>query len=333
MKLIARSPFRATLIGLLAPVCWGMSVALVRSIAENFGLAQGQVMLYAVAAACLLVLVGIPKLSTVDRRYLFLGLPMANICSLCFCMAIFFSEGGAQTMEVGMVNYLWPALTLLFAVLFNRVRTRWWIVPGVILAFTGIVRILAGDAGFSIEGFAGRLMENPLSYVLAFCAALTWAAFSSMTRAWGGSANLSTVIFIIDMLIYCILWACGFGTDAVGDSTEASAHGIVSIIFGGFAMGLAYAAWTIGVARGHVTVLAVASYFTPVLSCVFATFWIGAKLDGSFWQGVGLVVAGSLLCWDATERGMKALRALEARGETSGATRLWRRLTGRSPRA
>ena len=37
---------RATLIGLLAPLCWGMGVSLVRGIAEGFGLAQGQTLLY-----------------------------------------------------------------------------------------------------------------------------------------------------------------------------------------------------------------------------------------------------------------------------------------------
>lgn len=30
-------------------------------------------------------------------------------------------------MEVGMVNYLWPSLTILFAVLFNRIYTRLWL--------------------------------------------------------------------------------------------------------------------------------------------------------------------------------------------------------------
>lgn len=44
---------RATLIGLLAPLCWGMGVSLVRGIAEGFGLAQGQTLLYTTAAVCL----------------------------------------------------------------------------------------------------------------------------------------------------------------------------------------------------------------------------------------------------------------------------------------
>ncbi|MDO5532488.1 aromatic amino acid DMT transporter YddG [Sutterella sp.] len=300
----AASVRRATLIGLFAPVCWGMGVALVRGIAEGFGLAQGETLLYLVAVVCLWFMVGVPDLRTVDRRYLLLGLPMANLCSICYCLAIFFSTGGKQTMEVGMVNYLWPALTLLFAVIFNGVRTRWWIVPGVMLAFVGIIQILAGNDGFSLAGFVARLKENPWSYVMALFAALTWASFSSMTKAWSNGANLSTVIFAIDAAIYGVLWFLDIGTETLG---EPDAHGIVSVVLGGAAMGAAYAAWTHGVSKGNVTTLALASYFTPVLACLFGVVWIGAELDGSFWTGVALVVAGSLLCWDATDRGVKAL--------------------------
>lgn len=53
---------------------------------------------------------------------------------------------------------------------------------------------------------------------------------------------------------------------------EPSAHGWISVILGGIAMGGAYAAWTQGMTKGNITVLAAASYFTPVLSCVFAVF-------------------------------------------------------------
>lgn len=317
---------RATLIGLLAPLCWGMGVSLVRGIAEGFGLAQGQTLLYTTAAVCLFFVIGIPDLRTVDRRYLIFGLPTANASSLCFTLSIFFSAGGTQTMEAAMVNYLWPALTLLFAVVFNGVRSRWWIAPGMVLAFCGIVEILAGGQGFSLEGFISRLLEHPLSYILAVGAAVTWAAFSSMTRAWGGSTNLACLIFCINASIYGVQWLCGFGTQMVG---EPSAHGWISVILGGIAMGGAYAAWTQGMTKGNITVLAAASYFTPVLSCVFAVFWIGAKLDSSFWTGVAAVVVGSLLCWDATARGMKPLLALEAQGRTSAANRIWLHLTGR----
>lgn len=292
---------QATLIGLFAPICWGMSVSLVRGIAEGFGMAQGQFFLYCVATICVFFIVGLPDFHRIDRRYLYFGIPTANLSSLSFCLAIFTSSGGAQTMEVGMVNYLWPSLTILFAVLFNGVRTRWWLYPGLFVAFGGIIVILSGDKGFSLTEFVARFAENPVSYLLALVAAVTWAGYSSMTRAWGNGINPSTIIFAVDTLVFLVLWFLDIGSQPVA----ASAHGLMSVIFGGIAVGMAYVVWTLGMSKGNITVLAAASYFTPVLSCVFATFWIGAELNSSFWTGVVLVVAGSLLCWDATGRGMK----------------------------
>lgn len=295
------SSTQATLIGLFAPICWGMSVGLVRGIAEGFGMAQGQFFLYCVATTCVFLIVGLPDFHRIDKRYLYFGIPTANLSSLTFCLAIFTSSGGAQTMEVGMVNYLWPSLTILFAVLFNGVRTRWWLYPGLLVAFGGIIVILSGDKGFSLTEFVVRFAENPVSYLLALVAAVTWAGYSSMTRAWGNGINPSTIIFAVDTLVFLVLWLLDIGSQPVA----ASAHGLMSVIFGGIAVGMAYVVWTLGMSKGNITVLAAASYFTPVLSCVFATFWIGAELNSSFWMGVVLVVVGSLLCWDATGRGMK----------------------------
>lgn len=251
----------------------------------------------------MLFTVGAPDFRKIDKRYLFLGLPTANLSSLSICLAIFTSSGGAQTMEVEMVNYLWPSLTILFAVLIDRIGTCWWLYPGLVVAFIGIIVILSGDQGFSFSEFAVRFAENPVSYLLALTVAVTWAGYlsMSMTRAWGGTTNLTTLIFIVDTSIFGLLWLVGVGS-------ASTAHGIVSVLFGGIAVGMAYAAWTLGMSRGNMAVLAAASYFTPMLSCVFATFWIDAKLDFGFWSGVALVVAGSLLCWDATGRGMRALK-------------------------
>lgn len=292
---------QAMLIGLFAPICWGMSVSLVRGIAEGFGMALGQFFLYCVATICVFFIVGLPDFHRIDKRYLYFGIPTANLSSLSFCLAIFTSSGGAQTMEVGMVNYLWPSLTILFAVLFNGVRTRWWLYPGLLVAFGGIIVILSGDKGFSLTEFVARFAENPVSYLLALVAAVTWAGYSSMTRAWGNGINPSTIIFAVDTLVFLVLWLLDIGSQPVA----ASAHGLMSVIFGGIAVGMAYVVWTLGMSKGNITVLAAASYFTPVLSCVFATFWIGAELNSSFWMGVVLVVVGSLLCWDATGRGIK----------------------------
>ena len=109
---------RATLIGLTAPVCWGMTVGLIRSITESFGLAAGLTLLYGATIVFLYVLLGRPRLRAFPRKYLFFGIPLANVCSICFCLSMYLSAGGQQTVEVGMINYTWPCLVVLFAILF-----------------------------------------------------------------------------------------------------------------------------------------------------------------------------------------------------------------------
>ena len=286
---------RATLIGLTAPVCWGMTVGLIRSITESFGLAAGLTLLYGATIVFLYVLLGRPRLRAFPRKYLFFGIPLANVCSICFCLSMYLSAGGQQTVEVGMINYTWPCLVVLFAILFNGQKARWWIVPGVRVSFAGIMLVLGGEGGIDLPGIWRHVQGNPWSYVLAFCGAVAWAAYSNLTRAWSNGHNPTLVVFALDFLIFGALWAAGFG-----DLAHATLMGWISVAVGAIAMGGSYAAWSYGVTRGNITILAIASYFTPVLSCLFATVWIGAGLDASFWKGVAVVVAGSLMCWSST---------------------------------
>ena len=286
---------KATLIGLAAPVCWGMSVGLIRSITEEFGLAAGLTMLYASTCLFLVFFLGLPKLRVYPKQYLFFGIPLSNVCSICFCLSLYLSDGGQQTVEVGMVNYLWPCLVVLFAVLFNGQKARWWIAPGVVISFLGVMLVLGGENGIQPSLIVEHIRQNPWSYVLAFCGAVAWAAYSNLTRAWSNGENPTLIVFAIDSVIFSCLWLAGYG-----DLSHASVMGWISVGVGAVAMGGSYAAWSYGVTRGNITVLAIASYFTPVLSCLFATAWIGAKLDGSFWQGVAVIVLGSLLCWSST---------------------------------
>ena len=200
---------RATLFGLTAPICWGMTVGLIRSITESFGLAAGLTLLYGATIVFLFFLLGRPRLSAFPRKYLFFGLPMAYLCSICFCLSMYLSDGGQQTVEVGMINYTWPCLVVLFAILFNGQKARWWIVPGVIISFAGIMLVLGGENGIDLPGIWQHMQGNPLSYLLAFCGAVAWAAYSNLTRAWSNGQNPTLIVFALDFLIFASLWLAG----------------------------------------------------------------------------------------------------------------------------
>ena len=90
------TPGQATAIGLLAPVCWGLTVSLVRGIAEGFGMAQGEFLLYLIATVSVFLAAGLPDFSRMDRRYLFLGVPTACVSSLSFCLRRRRSDDGSR---------------------------------------------------------------------------------------------------------------------------------------------------------------------------------------------------------------------------------------------
>jgi len=289
---------RATLVGLSAPVCWGMSVGLVRSITESFGMAAGLAIFNWVVCAFLLLILGLPDLKKFPRKFLLFGIPLGNIYTICFCLSLYLADGAQQTVEVGMVNYLWPCLVVLFAVLFNGQKARWWMWPGVAACFFGLTLVLGGDYGFRPAEFAAHIRSNPWSYGLAFAGAVTWGAYSNVVRAWSSGQNPALVVFAIDSLVFTALWAAGWG-----DLSGGTAQGWISVVLGAIAVGGAYAAWNFGVTHGNITLLGIASYFTPVLSCLFSSLWLDASISGPFWLGVGILVAGSLLCWHATRAG------------------------------
>ncbi|MCF0253621.1 MAG: aromatic amino acid DMT transporter YddG, partial [Duodenibacillus sp.] len=264
---------RATLIGMAGPVCWGTSVGLVRTLSELCGPALGVSVMSAMAAVILGRVCGVPRLSAFRPRYLILGVGAAAACEFFFALSLAISDGGRQTLEVGMVNYLWPCLTLAAAIVFNGQKARPWVVLGLAVAFAGIMTVMSGDGGLDLAAMAARMRSNPLSYLLALAGAVCWALYCSATRAWAGGLNPVALIYAINAAVFGVLYAAGFGP-RVALTWQGAGVALVAAVV----MGSAYAAWTHGVLKGSMTALAIASYFTPVLSCLFGAVLLSAEL-------------------------------------------------------
>ena len=78
-------------------------------------------------------------------------MPFANICSICFCASMYLCQDQRQTVEVGMVNYLWPSLVIIFSIIINGQKARWWIVPGLLVSMCGIMIVLGAAAASTWE--------------------------------------------------------------------------------------------------------------------------------------------------------------------------------------
>ena len=294
---------KATLIGLIAIVLWSSIVGLIRGVSESLGAVGGAAMIYSVASVMLLFTVGFPKLGRFPRRYLVWGSLLFVSYELCLALSIGYANTSRQAIEVGMVNYMWPAFTILAAILFNKQHSSLLIIPGFLLAMLGICWVLGGEQGLDFAGMVANIQDNPLSYGLAFTGAVIWAAYCTVTTRIAGGQNGITLFFMLTALALWIKYVAGGG-----GTMDFNLHAMIYLLMAASAMGFGYAAWNVGILHGNVTILAGASYFIPVLSAALAAVLLRTPLSLSFWQGALMVCIGSILCWFATRaRPMKQL--------------------------
>lgn len=285
----------ATLIGLAAIILWSTVVGFLRSVSEGLGAIGGAAMVYSLSALLLLLIVGFPKLSSFPRRYLYWGCVLFVSYEICLSLSVGFANSGSQAIEVSMVNYLWPSLTLLFVTLADGKRPKFLMLLGMLICLAGIGKVLGGENGLSLNDMVGNIASNPLSYGLAFAGAVIWSAYCVMTKKLANGSNGITLFF---MLTAMALWLKFFFTDT--PTMHFSPNVLVNLVLVAIAMGLGYAAWNTGILHGNVTLLATASYFTPVISALFAAMLLGESLSLYFWAGALMVSAGSLVCWYST---------------------------------
>lgn len=288
---------RATLIGLLAVLLWSTMVGFIRAVSEGLGPVGGAAMIYTLSGLLLIVTVGFPGLRNFPRKYLLAGSLLFASYEVCLALSLGFAATRQQAIEVGMVNYLWPSLTILCAIVFNGQKSTFWVVPGLLLALLGVCWVLGGEHGLNITEIQQNIISSPLSYALAFIGAFLWAFYCIVTAKYAKGANGITLFVLLTAVV---LWVKFFLTPQ--PPMDFSLPVVVKLLLTAISLGFAYAAWNVGILHGNVTILAAASYFTPVLSSALAALVLSAPLSFSFWQGALMVCAGSLLCWWSTRK-------------------------------
>lgn len=286
----------ATLCGIAAILLWSMSVALTRSLSEVLGPFGAGAAIYSVSGLLVLLVTGLPKIREQRAAYLLGCGSLFVIYMVCFALAIGMAASRQQTLEIGLINYLWPSLTLLFALPLLKISARWWLWPGIILAFCGVVWVVSGGS-LNLTDFINNVSANPLAYLLAAIAAIAWALYSNLVRVYcRGKGVLPLFLFVTAL---CLWIMTPIFSRLPTEMIPMSA--LLELLLMGSTTAIAYLCWDTAMRKGNVTLVAALSYFTPLFSILIASLWLNAQPNSAFWPGVGLVVIGSLLCWSASK--------------------------------
>lgn len=270
-------------------------MGLVRAVTEMLGPISGSASVYSVASLFLLLALGVPKIRHYSLSYLAIGGSLFVAYEICLALALAMANSRQQAVEMLVINYLWPALTVLLAVITSKKKTSILVYSSILVAFLGVAWSISGEQGLSITQIAANVATNPITYLMAFTGAFLWAIYCNLTKRIAKGQNAITVFFIMTAISLWLKYAL---SDEVMSPMTFDSLGL--LLISGVAMGSGYALWNYAIIGGNMVLLATLSYFTPVLSTIISSIILGLTLTSSFVHGVIMVTIGSLMCWWVT---------------------------------
>ncbi len=299
----ARKTHLATAGGVVAILLWSTTVALTRSLSEQLGPLTAAAGVSTVSGAVALF----SFLRDRRRRQQILRLPVKYLVGcgglfvgmmLSLSLAIGWAGSRQQVLEVGLINYLWPALTLLLSLVLLGERATWTMVPGTLLALVGIFVVVTQGDTVSWYSLSRNLMANPGVYALALLAAVFWALYSNLTRKWAGGREVGAVVLFLPITAFAFLLICSL----LDEPREWNRRSLTELVFLGIATYFSYALWDNAMRRGVVIVVVAGSYLMPFLSTLASCIYLAIVPEAKLWVGCGILIMGSFLSWRSVDR-------------------------------
>lgn len=199
-----------------------------------------------------------------SRMWLLAGLGFVlYLIALNVALAI---ASGTQKLGVNLMNFLWPTLTVVFAVLLvPGTKVTWRLGASTALALAGlgvacwgdVVRVFGGGAASS-----GALGLVP--YALGVVAAGAWALYSTLVARWRGEARnyaTSPAGFLATAAVAAAI------TTALGQWRAIDGPAWIALIIYSVMTGaLGYMFWELALHRAPARILGLMGAATPILS-------------------------------------------------------------------
>jgi len=161
----------------------------------------------------------------------------------------------APSAETGLIAYLWPLFIVLLSGLLPGERLTLRHVIGALVAFAGAAVIVLGRGG---EG-----QVSLLGLALAFGCSLTWAGYSVLSRRLGAVPTESVTVYCLATAVLSLVAHLALEQTIWPNGTL----GWLSVLALGLGpVGAAFFTWDLGMKKGDIQMLGVASYAAPLLS-------------------------------------------------------------------
>lgn len=289
------SPLQGTLAGLVSCIIWSMAVLALHTIGTAFGPARATALDLGIAGTVLLVFGwargDIRKIGLHSPRCLIIcgSFWLLHFTLLMVAVSIVNSKG--ELLVTGLLNYLWPSLTLLLSIPILGNRANWMLLPGMLAVILGVLlgKIATAPTTAINEALAHL---NVLAYSLAVLDAIAWALYSNYSRKLSNPAGSSAVpLFMITGSAILMI-----GSFVSGEPRAPTTYSWVVLVAWSLATALSYLLWDVGMRFGNVITISTTSMLIPLLSTIVTASISDHGLSTSLLVAAALVALGSQIC-------------------------------------
>ena len=191
----------------------------------------------------------------------------------------------APPAEASLIAYLWPLLIVLLSGLLPGERLGPGHLLGAAAAFLGAGLIVAGPgAAFDPAAAPG--------YAAAGACALIWSGYSLLSRRLGAAPTETVAVFCLATAALALLAHLALERTVW---PEGAAGWAAMAALGLGPVGLAFYLWDVGVKRGDIQILGVASYAAPLVSTLVLIALGMARPSPVLVIAAGLIAGGALV--------------------------------------
>jgi drug/metabolite transporter (DMT)-like permease len=285
----------ATVAGLIAILIWGATLPWMRTISAEVGPVSAGAWMCIGAA---IVLWGVrlargrwsrPRVSA-TTLLLNGALFTANLTFLSLLVGLAASD--AESVATSLVNYTWPTLAALIAIVRTGGRLSPRYLAMAALALTGMALAVLGQAGLSLQATFAAVSARPLPYLAAVGASLSWAVYANTASLGQRDGDDNPVIAYLPMAALAtglLAWRMD------GLNLPVTERTTISLLILCVVTAISYVGWDLAVRKGNARIVGTAALFTPLLSVLAASIAFGQTPGPAVWLGAALLVGAAAL--------------------------------------
>jgi len=289
------SSLRSTIAAIIPCIVWSSAVLVAHRLSLPFGPLRAAGIEYGISGLFLFLISFLqgntPRMWAHSTQCLFWCGTLWFLNVALFWLAIAATNSSGELLVTGLLNYLWPAFTLLLSIPILGKKPNKLLSLGLAATLIGIVlaKIGTSPADTAIDAFT-RI--NPGAYSLATFAAIAWGVYSNLARKLSNPNGGSSVAIYMVLTSLILL----VSSSLISEPYRANLSDWILIVSYSSASAAAYLFWDIGMRYGNVVVISTISMLIPLASTIITAIASGHGITLTLISAAALVVLGSGVC-------------------------------------